>query len=381
MRSLGSFLSRARVSRGGFCSHGLGRCVLSVGSLLFSLTLSLRSQAFHVAAEDADRDGVSDAMEAALLERFLPKFQVSSADCGVRPAEFVAGEARARTSERNGTVYGQVTPRGRLDSGEALIELHYFDLWDVDCGQNGHPLDAEHVGVLLRAPRSDEGAGEWRAMYWFASAHAATVCDTSQMATGKALRAEDKGAQVWVSPGKHAAYLNEAICNGGCGADRCERMTPLAVKQVVNLGEPNALMSGALWVRDPRWAMAAKMGTDFSPAVMDRMARGNYGEPVQMNGARPSVKSSIYVANQTYGGIATGAAHTGAALGTADTETEAALGTATDRTGGALGKATHRTEGSLGTATDETGKALEKSARGVGKALGRTGRWVRGKQE
>ena len=330
---------------------------------------------------DSDRDGVSDKMEAALLDRFLPRFQVSSADCGVRPAEFVAGEARARTAKRNGTVYGQVTPRGRLASGDALMELHYFDLWDVDCGQHGHPLDAEHVGVLLRAPRADALAGEWRAMYWFASAHAATMCDTSQMATGRAVGAEDRGAQVWVSPGKHAAYLKEAICNGGCGADRCERMTPLKVKAVVNLGEPGALMNGAVWVGDPRWAMVAKMGTDFSLAVMDRMAEGNFGEPVEMNGARPSVKGTIYVANQTYGGIVTGAEHTGAALGTTDAETGAALGTASDRTGGALGTAKDKTEGALGTATDKTGKALGKSARGVGKALGRAGRWARGEKQ
>ena len=203
----------------------------------------------------------------------------------------------------------------------------------------GHVLDAEHVSVLLLAGTEREPAAAWRAMYWFAAAHEATMCDMSQVATGAALEAETQGPEVWISAGKHAAYFTEAICEGGCGGDRGERSVPLAVARVVNLGEPGAAMNEAVWVSDPRWPMRVKMETDFPPAALARLAAKEMGEPLQSNGAHTSVKSSIYVANATYGGLATGAAQTAGALGTASDQTTGALGMTEEKTAGLSGEA------------------------------------------
>ena len=321
----------------------LGRCAIFV--VLTGLAVTVQAQ---TAAVDTDHDGLSDAMEQGLLERFVPRYHLSAGECDGRPALFAEGVEKATALQRDGTIYGQVTPRGRNDHGEALVEVHFYDLWGKDCGRKGHALDAEHVSVLLTAPRVDAPASAWRAMYWFAAAHEATMCDMSQVASGASLGAETRGPEMWISAGKHAAYLTEAICNGGCGADRCERSRAMMVARVVNLGEPGAAMHGATWVADGRWPLRAKMETDFPPAAMGRLERQELGEPALSNGAHGSVRGTIYVANATYGGLATSAENTAGALGTADDQTTGALATSTGKTVHALGKSVRRVGGALG---------------------------------
>lgn len=314
---------------------------------LFSFAGSASGQ---VEIADTDHDGLSDATEQQLLERFLPHFRLSAGECDVQPALFVEGLEKATAMRQDGTIYGQVTPRGRDDRGRAMVEVHYYDLWGKDCGRKGHMLDAEHVAVLLTAKQASAPAAEWRAAYWFAAAHEATMCDMSQVATGAALRAETHGPEVWISGGKHAAYLGEAICNGGCGADRCERSKAMTVARVVNLGEPDAAMHGALWVSDARWPLRGKLKTDFSPAALERLERQDLGEPVLSNGAHGSVRGTIYVANATYGGLATSAATTTGALGTADDQAAGALATSRNNTVHALGRSVQHLGGALGKA-------------------------------
>jgi hypothetical protein len=288
---------------------------------------------------DTDHDGLSDLREQALLERFVPRFQVSRADCAVKPALFEEGVTKPTVMERDGTVYGQVTPRESAKGGDAVVEIHFYDLWSVDCGRMGHPLDAEHVSVLLRAETMDSPVEDWRAVYWFAAAHETTVCDASEVAAAKALDAERQGATVWLSAGKHGAFLNEAMCTQGCGGDRCVEMLPLVVARVINLGEPGAVMHGAMWTGSPAWPLAAKMRGDFSAATIARLELGD-GVPVEMNGAHGSVKGTIYVANSVANGVGTSGANTGAALNTADDKTESAVGKSAKATGRALKRST-----------------------------------------
>jgi hypothetical protein len=306
---------------------------------------------------DSDHDGLSDAREQALLERFVPRFQVARTDCAVKPALFEEGVVKPTVIDRDGTIYGQVTPRESAKGGDAIVEVHFYDLWSVDCGRMGHPLDAEHVSVLLRAKRMDSPVEDWRAVYWFAAAHEATVCDASEVAAAKALDAERQGATVWLSAGKHGAFLSEAVCSQGCGGDRCVGMVPLVVARVINLGEPGAAMHGAIWVQSPMWPLAAKMQSDFSAATIARLERGG-GLPVEMNGAHGSVKGAIYVANSVANGV-----------GTSGTNTGDALNTAGEKTGGALDDADAKTEGALGKGVKATGGALKRSAKAVGRFL------------
>jgi hypothetical protein len=314
------------------------RKMCGFGSVLFVWLLSGVVVWGQSAIEvDTDHDGLSDVREQMLLERFLPRFQVSGKDCAVKPALFEEGVVKPTVVERDGTIYGQVTPRKTTKGGDAVVEVHFYDLWSVDCGRLGHPLDAEHVSVLLRAKAMDSPVEDWRAVYWFAAAHEGTVCDASEVAAAKVLDAERQGATVWLSAGKHGAFLSEAICTQGCGGDRCTEMSPLEVMRVVNLGEPDAAMHGAIWAGSPAWPLAAKMQSDFSAAAIARLEQGG-GVPVEMNGAHGSVKGTIYVANSVADGVGTSGTNTADALNTADGKTESALTKSAKATGGALKK-------------------------------------------
>jgi hypothetical protein len=331
--------------------------VMCAGLVVVALGLGQRGFAQGSGEVDSDHDGLSDAREQALLERFVPRFQVSRTDCAVKPALFAEDVLKPTVVRRDGTVYGQVTPRDGAKGGDALVEIHFYDLWSVDCGRMGHPLDAEHVSVLVRAKTLESPAEDWRAVYWFAAAHEATVCDASQVAAAKELDAEEKGATVWLSAGKHGAFLSEAICTQGCGGDRCVEMAPLVVARVINVGEPGAAMHGAVWVRSKEWPLAAKMQSDFSAATIAKMERGE-GVPVEMNGAHGAVKGSIYVANSLANGLGASGMNTGAALNTADMKTE-----------GALNGADVKTESALTKSAKATGGGLKKSAKAVGRFL------------
>jgi hypothetical protein len=335
------------------------RRMCGVGVLLIAMVFAGRWAPAQSAEVDSDHDGLSDMREQALLERFVPRFQVSRTDCAEKPALFAEGVAKPTSVRRDGTIYGQVTPRDVKDKG-AVVEIHFYDLWSVDCGRMGHPLDAEHVSVLLRAKKMESPAEDWKAVYWFAAAHEATVCDASQMADAKVLDAETRGAVVWLSAGKHGAFLSEAICTQGCGGDRCVGMVPLEVARVVNLGEPGAAMHGAVWVKSSAWPLAVKMQSDFSAEAIARLERGG-GMPVEVNGANGSVKGTIYVANSVVNGLGTSGTNTGAALSTADEKTEGALNTADVNTEGALTKSAKATGGALKKSTKAVGRFLHLS--------------------
>src|SRR5512133_1892951 len=196
-----------------------------MGSWLVACVLALCVAAPSLPAQtaadivDADRDGVDDAVETALLDRFRPVFMVSSCDCDLLPAEFApalpAAFARRgagpRAIARNGTIYGQVFPRG-TSSGVQLVEAHFYHLWTRDCGARGHPLDAEHVSVLLAAPSLSAPASDWTARTWYAAAHQETLCDVSRFVSAGEVEAEHRGATVWISGGKHASYFSAEAC-------------------------------------------------------------------------------------------------------------------------------------------------------------------------
>jgi hypothetical protein len=191
--------------------------------------------------------------------------------------------------------------------------------------------------VLLRAKSWESPVEDWKAVYWFAAAHEGTVCDASQIAAAKALDAEKQGAAVWISTGKHGAFLSEQICTQGCGGDRCTAMAPLETKRVVNIGEVGAAMHGAVWVESAMWPLAAKMTSDFTQANIARLEQGD-GVPIESNTAHGSVKGTIYVANSVADNLGTSGANTSAALSMADAQTEDALSRSAKATGDALKK-------------------------------------------
>jgi hypothetical protein len=286
-------------------------------------------------AADLDRDGLADATEQQLLERFAPRLVLSKSECDGRPARFAAGEPEPRPVASDGTLYGQATPR-RI-AGRDYIELHYFHLWARDCGRNAHPLDVEHVSALLAA----SGEGRWEAVAWYAAAHEKTACDVSRIATAAGLRAVERGPRVWVSGGKHASFFSAEACREGCGADVCDGSEEMATGGLVNLGEPGAPLSGAVWAESRAWLLAPKMAaSDFDEPLLARLAAegaaaGTAGILLRTRQAGRTQKA-LRISNTTYGAVEDGGRETAQALDTAATHTDKSLTTAARKTRNAL---------------------------------------------
>ncbi len=300
--------------------------------------------------EDLDGDGLGDAFEQALLDRFLPRFHLSRGECAEKPALFAPGEEEPRVLAMDGVIYGQAFP---VRSGEEeWIELHYYHLWAKDCGRWGHPLDAEHVSTLLGAPSLHSPPSAWRALYWYAAAHEDTVCDVSHGARAELLGAEDRGARIWVSKAKHASYLAHERCKFGCGGDECKDPREMAVPRVVNLGEPGRPLNGSLFVSSARWPLAEKLGSDFTDAVRRQLASAPANRIVSINQALPPVRATILAGEETLSGASTGARHTDNALKAGSEATDNALNTGHKATGNALAAG-----------RDATGRALVRAFR------------------
>jgi hypothetical protein len=336
--------------------------VLVAAALLFWPLQSFRCQA---AAEsgtlvDSDQDGLSDALEQQLLEQFVPKFEIGQTDCSKLPAEFAPRLQIPTVEAEDGTIYGQASPlKQTWASSEPEVELHYFHLWRTDCGEHGHPLDDEHVSVLVRASQMDLNAATWKALYWYAAAHEQTVCDVSQIARASTLHAEDRGAEVWISPGKHASYLDERLCSRGCGADRCESMTPLAVARVINLGEVAHPMNESQFVTSSQWQLALKMEqTNFPAPPLTRLNALPDTEIAWFNPGRHPAQGVIAISSTTGGAMAKGASETASSLGVATDQAGGAISVAGDSTSNALGKSYRSTVHAVGTSIRHVGRAL-----------------------
>lgn len=303
-------------------------------------------------AQDSDHDGLPDALEQALLQRFQPTLQIAQHDCAGRPARFSPGVSVPTVQAEDGTVYGQAFLRA---PGE--IELHFYHLWATDCGRMGHALDTEHVSALLRGRGED--ATQWKAAYWYAAAHEDTVCNASQVTRVSTLDAVDHGPQVWISSGKHASFLNLELCRHGCGSDRCEAMTSLTQAEVVNLGEAHAPANESVFSASTRWPLQQKMTrTDFRPALLERVDGLPATDIAWAEPAKRPHEAAILGANRGVDGALTGGsagAH-GAAVGTR--QTDVAISVAAGKTGGALQQGFRHVRHALHTAATSTGKAL-----------------------
>jgi hypothetical protein len=305
-------------------------CVFFIHLAILLCTCNAVAQTADERPLDSDRDGLSDKFEQALLEQFRPTVMISSTDCAARPSRFKAGHSDPEAVAADGTIYGQVFP-----TSDNRIEIHYYTLWDRDCGRNSHPLDAEHAAVLI----SKEAGSGWKALYWYAGAHEKTVCDISSGARSEAVAAEHRGPKIWVSSGKHALYLRKAMCDRGCGADSCDDNIDLAHQgPVINLGELNAPANGSLWIASPKWPLSDKMDSDF-PADVIGLLDATSGETVVTLRGNSSVRGTLRRGDDVLHSAATGTHHTGAALDTADDHTSTGVGKATKATGKALGRA------------------------------------------
>jgi hypothetical protein len=295
-------------------------------------------------AVDADHDGLTDDVEQALLTKFRPTFMTSTHDCAVRPARFKSA-AEPTPELVDGTIYGQVFP-----IGADRVEVHYYTLWEKDCGRISHPLDAEHVAALI----STEG-GEPKALYWYAGAHERTACDISSGTRAKTVNAESHGPTLWAAKGKHALYFKKEMCSHGCGADSCEDDAELTESSpVINVGELKSPANGALFVSSPKWLLSTKMDSDFPKEMIALIEKS---EAISTVRGRSTIRGTIQGSDMVYNNITDGAAtatnHTGGAIDTANTHTTISLGKAKRATGNVLTRAWKSIFKSKNQATDE----------------------------
>jgi hypothetical protein len=288
-------------------------------------------------------------VEQSLLQQFSPVFFIGSHDCADEPADFQPGFRQPTVQAQDGTIYGQVFPVKVAAGAKPLAEIHFYHLWSRDCGAHGHPLDTEHVAVLVQASGGDLATATWRALDWYAAAHENTVCDVSEIARASTLHAEESGAKVWISPGKHASYFNQAMCDRGCGADRCEAMVALRTSRVVNLGEVAQPMNGSTFVASEAWPLAAKMSrSDFSSESLARLSTLPEDAIALDHPGKHPAQGVIGISYST-----------GEAIAGGGEDTDAALSVAHKKTGNALGKSYGKTKHALGTSARHVGRALD----------------------
>jgi hypothetical protein len=297
---------------------------------------------------DLDRDGVSDTLEQALIEQFRPHFHVDADECAQVPAEFEAFSVKPRVQEHNAAIYARVSPSSALGPGVTALELQYYHLWENDCGVvASHPLDVERVVALL-VP-NDNG---WKALYWYAAAHEGTVCDTSNAAAAATLGARSSGPRVWISAGKHASYLDPKLCGQrGCGGDHCREMVDLPPGPLINLGEAQVPLNGAVWTTSKEWPFASKLGTVFNSDLIAQLEASDGLILARVNGRLRPTQFSISIAGEPLEALDTASRHAGVGVEQAE-----------KKTGNALAKSWGATVCSL----SHTARALGHVARAVG---------------
>ena len=191
----------------------------------------------------------------------------------------------------------------------------FRSLWERDCGRRGHDLDAEHVSALVSAPRLDAPPSAWMAEAWYAAAHEGSVCDASSGAGARVIGAEASGPRVFVSKGKHASFLDRGQCKWGCGADTCGDDRVIVPARIVNIGERDAPLNGAVWTGSGRWPMREKFESDFDPELRAKLADAGHVIPLMQHRRAPL--APVLAGETAIDGLATASGSTTGALGTA----------------------------------------------------------------
>jgi hypothetical protein len=308
-------------------------------SLLVAVPCSVAAQATPP-LEDLDGDGVPDGLEDGLLARFAPAWMISSQECDELPAEFLIQSVDPKVVARNGTIYGQVFRSPHKAGPGIFLEVHYYHLWARDCGAAGHDLDVEHVAALVSADGWHARPEQWNASDWYAAAHDETLCSANHGARAAVLNAEDKGPTVWISRGKHASFLLQSLCRGGCGGDSCTAMKPFVPTRLVNIGEITRPLNGASWVKSNRWPLSSKMNPAFTPEILGRLADPATTGVVPLNGSLAPMKAVVMAGGRSAGGIGHGKEETEEAVTASRNEAGKAADTGLKQAGRSLARAT-----------------------------------------
>jgi len=211
-----------------------------------------------VSCDDADRDGLLDPWEDALLVALVPRLRFDEAEPHLDDPDAVL-HAVAR-----------VTPVTPLGDSSLRVHVYMMIGYSRDYGSCGglssHNGDSERVAFALR---STTGPGELEADAFYTAAHENTANDHSTVydALDPVLVFEDDGHPlhpdavrwtVFPSASKHATYASIDICENvarnvpcldeDCGLDGgvADPSRYVVVPPVINAGEPEAPRVSAL---------------------------------------------------------------------------------------------------------------------------------------
>jgi hypothetical protein len=219
-------------------------------------------------AVDGDLDGIPDALELALAQRFFPTLNLH---CGSYEG-LAYGDRRqlyghsvpGYTNSSNGKIpffARPYNPGTGADCAEPFqcIEIRYGIAWNWDLGDNfgggGHRGDSEMYAILVARKDTDgsewgttwavaqNDVNQWRLMKEFMTAHLNTSGDSSSYRAHGNLGSATY-QKVWCSEGKHGMYRTQSSCNNGgfldaddCSDNRCDIRADV-YQDVQNIGEP-----------------------------------------------------------------------------------------------------------------------------------------------
>lgn len=228
--------------------------VLEVEVVTTSLAIGLRTNLPRLEADctaltevgapcaDADLDGLVDAWEDMVLDRFRPAVRFDESE------PLIADPAAVLVD------VGRVAP---AEDGSGAIRAYIMIGYHEDygrCGVSGHPGDSERVVIDL----NPVGPGDVDARAFYTAAHEGTITDSGHVFLGSELLElsfpTDPGSgeprwMVFSSDGKHATYGTAQRCEDAqwapCLEEDCEAdgVDPLAftrLPDVHNAGEEAA---------------------------------------------------------------------------------------------------------------------------------------------
>lgn len=232
--------------------------------------------------DDADLDGIPDALERALAAKFYPELNMHCATFegyagGSKDQYYGSPTGCGNVKRPNGEVGADlpyVARRvGPLPSGwcanreciEIVYGLPYASDLGNDFGGSPHKGDTEMYAVLLafRKPLQNYSGPEfgttqsldvalrdatrWAKLEEFAAAHRGDEADSSELRKNRpTLGGADFAPRLlWVAEGKQASYFSQDSCNSGnswwsddCSDNRCVLPRAVGVARLENSGEP-----------------------------------------------------------------------------------------------------------------------------------------------
>lgn len=238
---------------------------------------------------DNDGDGMDDALESKLLNRFMPTIIQFSDESCPGPALDGTGDSNLvvchiypipqQYALSNNLTSVQTHPVAVVGSKQLTPGLVWYNplimvnaavLYGKDCGALGHTADVEGFSFSLRYTGTDTAAGwmydttmqNWMGVTIQTTSHASTPCEQIETLPYKSVLAPNGKDSVLASPDKHGNYLTKGgcnasfICNPGCNNTPSKKNV-----KPVNLGEDNASLVPDLGTYYPAYAGENPWGT------------------------------------------------------------------------------------------------------------------------